>query len=591
VWRSRFFWKLYAGYVAVIVLTTAIVGILVAQRIVRDSLQETQNVLQAEALLLRDIATSALQASGEAGVQQRLRLLGTAIGARLTVLRADGTVLADSDEEPARMDNHADRPEIALARTQGFGTSTRFSHTVHQRMMNVALSVQAHGQLVGYVRTSLPLTIIDKRLAYVRAIVLLGAGMAAVVGLLVGLFFARRVTRPLTSMTTMAASIASAHDEQPMRIRTRDEIGTLANAFNRVVAHLRERMETLAREHNQLLAILSSMVEGVIAVDRAERVVHMNRAAGTILHVSPEASVGHLLWEMTRVRPVVEILTDTIRQAGALRCEAHLVEQPGEQIVEMHASPLRDSHGEVTGAVVVLHDVTTLRRLENVRRDFVANVSHELRTPVTTIKGFVETLRDGGLHDPEQAERFLEIVARHADRLHAIIEDLLSLSRLEQGAEAAELPRTETALADVLQAAVQDCAVKALARQVTVTVACDPALRAHVNAPLLEQAMVNLLDNAINYSKEDSTVWLEADQEGPELVLRVRDQGIGIPQQYLPRLFERFYRVDKARSRERGGTGLGLAIVKHIVLAHGGHVSVHSAVGRGSTFTVHLPLA
>jgi two-component system phosphate regulon sensor histidine kinase PhoR len=591
IFRSRFFWKLYAGYMALIVLTTTLVGIMVAQRIVRESLQETQNMLQAHAILLRDIAVPMLEASIDVGLQRRLHLLGTAISTRFTVIRADGTIVADSDEEPSHTDNHASRPEIIAARTQGFGTATRFSHTVHKRMMYVALPVQVHDQLVGYVRTALPLTIVDSRLAYLRTIVFLGAGIAAVVGLLVGLFFARRVTQPLTSMTTIAASIASENYDQQVQTRARDEIGTLAGAFNRVTSRLRERMETLAREHNQLLAILGSMVEGVIAVDREERVVHMNQAAGTILHALPETSIGNHIWEITRVRPVVEILTDTIRGTGELVREVQIVEQPSDQRVELHASPLRNSHGELTGAVVVLHDVTELRRLENVRREFVANVSHELRTPVTTIKGFIETLRDGTLDDREQAEYFLEIIARHADRLHAIIEDLLSLSRLEQGAEAAELPRTETVLADVLQAAVQDCAAKAMARQVTVTVACDSALRARINAPLLEQAIVNLLNNAINYSKDNSKIWLEANQDGSELAIQVRDQGIGIPQQHLPRLFERFYRVDKARSRERGGTGLGLAIVKHITLAHGGRVSVTSAVGQGSTFSLHLPMA
>jgi two-component system phosphate regulon sensor histidine kinase PhoR len=237
----------------------------------------------------------------------------------------------------------------------------------------------------------------------------------------------------------------------------------------------------------------------------------------------------------------------------------------------------------------VLHDVTELRRLENVRREFVANVSHELKTPVTAIKGFVETLRDGALDDRPQAERFLDIVARHAERLQAIIEDLLSLSRLEQEEGALDLPHLDTALTDVLQSAVQDCAVKAEARQMAVNVTCSPGLRARINAPLIEQAIVNLLDNAINYSKAGSTVWVEAAEEGADIILQVRDQGIGIPQQHLPRLFERFYRVDKARSREHGGTGLGLAIVKHIALVHGGRVSVSSAVGKGSTFTIYLP--
>jgi two-component system phosphate regulon sensor histidine kinase PhoR len=237
----------------------------------------------------------------------------------------------------------------------------------------------------------------------------------------------------------------------------------------------------------------------------------------------------------------------------------------------------------------VLHDVTELRRLENIRREFVANVSHELKTPVTAIKGFVETLRDGALDDRPQAERFLDIVARHSERLQAIIEDLLSLSRLEQEEKTAELARMETACVDVLQAAVQDCAVKAEARHIAVSVTCDVSLRAHINAPLIEQAVVNLLDNAINYSKAGSTVWIEAAQDGPDIMIHVRDQGVGIPQQHLSRLFERFYRVDKARSREHGGTGLGLAIVKHIALAHNGRISVTSAVGKGSTFTLHLP--
>jgi two-component system phosphate regulon sensor histidine kinase PhoR len=587
--RSRFLWKLYAGYVVVILLTISIVGVIIARHIVDESLHETRRALQARAILLRALAGPLFDSAANGELQQRLRLLGTAIETRFTVIQRDGTVVADSEEEPAHMDNHANRPEVEAARTFGTGTSTRYSHTVAMRMMYLVLPVHRDGHLIGYVRTALPLKIIDERLANLRQIVILGASIAATVGLLLSFFVVRRMTRPLTSVTTTAALIAGENYDQQVRARSRDEIGAIADAFNRLVVRLRERMEALAKEHNQLLAVLGSMVEGVIAVDHDERVVHMNRAAGTMLRTDHDTSVGKPIWEITRVRAVVETIAEATRGEEEVTCEARVVEPPREQVIEMHASPLRTTDGKEAGAVVVLHDITELRRLEHLRRDFVANVSHELKTPVTAIKGFIETLRDGALDNREQAERFLGIVARHADRLHAIIEDLLSLSRLDQGGEDAELPRTDEALAEVCQVAVQDCAIKAAEKHISVSIACEATLRARINAPLIEQAIVNLLDNAIKYSKAGSTVWIEATREADWVKLRVRDVGVGIPREHLPRLFERFYRVDKARSREHGGTGLGLAIVKHIALVHGGQVSVESTVEQGSTFTLVLP--
>lgn len=300
MFRSRFLWKLYAGYVVVILLTTVIVGIVVARRIVQDSLQETQRALQTRAILLRDTAASMLDAAADARLQKRLRLLGAAVSTRFTVIRLDGTVVADSEEEPARMDNHADRPEIVAARSRRVDTTTRFSHTLSTRMMYLALPVHQNGKLIGYVRTALPLTAIDQRLARLRTIVILGAGSAAAVGLLLGFFFARRVTQPLISMTATATLIAGENYDQQVRTRARDEIGEIADAFNRMALRLRERMETLAKEHNQLLAVLGSMVEGVIAVDRDERVVHMNQAAGAMLQALPAASIDKRIWEVTR---------------------------------------------------------------------------------------------------------------------------------------------------------------------------------------------------------------------------------------------------------------------------------------------------
>jgi two-component system phosphate regulon sensor histidine kinase PhoR len=585
----RLFWKLYTGYVVLLLVTLGIVVVVVLRTMTHNALQETRQRLYRQAALLQAMALPALQSSVETELQTRLRLLETTLHTRFTVIGADGTVLADSAEEVARMDNHVERPEIVAARAEGIGTATRVSYTLGLRVMYLALPVQVAGRVFGYVRAAAPLTGMDASLQQLRLTVLLGAGVAAGLGLGGGFFFVRRLLQPLTSVTMAVTSMARESQGQALALQAGDEIHTLAEAATRVGEHLRERMETLSRERNQLFAVLGSMVEGVIAVDRDERVVHMNHAASTMLRVTPETSIGQHLWEVTRLRAIIDVLSDTIRGTEEVVREARVVEPVREQILQLHAAPLRNSRGELAGAVVVLHDVTELRRLENIRREFVANVSHELKTPVTAIKGFVETLRDGALDDRPQAERFLDIVARHSERLQAIIEDLLSLSRLEQEEEAAELARTETACADVLQAAVQDCAVKAETRQIAVSVTCDASLRARINAPLIEQAVVNLLDNAINSSKPGSTVWVGVAQDGPDIIIQVRDQGVGIPQQHLPRLFERFYRVDKARSREHGGTGLGLAIVKHIALAHSGRVSVTSTVGKGSTFTLHLP--
>jgi two-component system phosphate regulon sensor histidine kinase PhoR len=408
--------------------------------------------------------------------------------------------------------------------------------------------------------------------------------------LLFSILFARQVADPLRRMTDAATQLAGQYAPQPVFMRTKDEIENLTNAFDRMARNLRDRMETIIKDRNQLLTVLGGMVEGVIAVDENELVTHMNQAAGTILQVNPDISIGKHIWEVTRVRAVIESLGSTINDAENMTCEVHIT-RPQELTLKLNASPLWDSRGTSIGAVMVLHDVTDIRRLENIRRDFVANVSHELKTPITTIKGFVETLRDGAIDDREHAHRFLDIIANNGDRLHAIIEDLLSLSRLEQAEQIARLVRQETVLKQVIERAVRGCGAKAESRQVTVTTACDPELRLSVNASLIEQAIVNLLDNAINYSKAGSTIHIDASRRADEVTVCVQDEGIGIPQEHLPRLFERFYRVDKARSRERGGTGLGLAIVKHIAQVHGGQVSVVSTLGEGSTFTLHLPAA
>ena len=591
--RPRILWKLYASYLVLLIVTTTIVGVIIAQRIAQDTRQSTQDTLYAQAIFLREAAATALTDSVEPALRTHLQQLGSATHTRLTIIRQDGAVVVDSEfpsrQSTAKLGNQAEQPEIAAARSGSPGVATRLNPRLEQPMMYLALPIQQGDNLIGYVRTAMPLTAVTTRVARFQTLLFIAASGAALVGLALSAFFAQRFTQPLTIMTEVATSLAGYASSSAASTRAKDELDTFTEAFNRMAQRLRERMQTVIKDRNQLLAVLSGMVEGVIAVDQDECVVHMNQAAGMILNTPPNASIGKPLWEVTRIRAVTETISSTIRDAEEITCEARIVTPPGDRRLKLNAAPLRDGQGLLAGAVMVLHDVTEIRRLENVRRDFVANVSHELKTPITTIKGFVETLRDGAIDEPEQADRFLATVSRNADRLHAIIEDLLSLSRLEQSEETAELVRSEAMLNTVFRSAIQDCSAKAMSRQVTLSAACDDTLSVSINAPLIEQAIVNLLDNAINYSKPGSTVWLDAQCQAEDVTIQVRDEGIGIPQEDLPRLFERFYRVDKARSREHGGTGLGLAIVKHIAQAHGGQVSVTSTVGQGSVFRVHLP--
>ena len=355
------------------------------------------------------------------------------------------------------------------------------------------------------------------------------------------------------------------------------------------MAQLDDRMRTVARQRNEYEAVLAGMTEGVLAVDTDEHVITINRAAADLIGIEPEQAKGRSMLEAVRIPGLQKLVATALASQEPVEDELVLCERGRDVHLRARGAVLRDGQGQRFGAVIVLTDVTRLQRLENMRRDFVTNVSHELKTPITSIKGFVGALLDGAANNPENTRRFLETIARQADRLSAIIEGLLMLSRIEREADAAEIVIERGKVKGVLKSACQDWGEKAAEKDITIELSCDDEIEAGRNVVLLEQAVSNLIDNAIKYSEPGKTVSVSVVPTDSELVISVRDEGRGVEQHHLPRLFERFYRVDQARSRQDGGTGLGLSIVKHIAQAHGGCVTAESTRGKGSVFSIHLP--
>ncbi|MCL5270238.1 MAG: ATP-binding protein [bacterium] len=595
--NKRMFWRIYLAFLLVIGLFATAVGTFTPRSLARYYRGEEAAALESMARLVERQVTDFVARNGStAGLEQLVTELGRSARLRITIIRPDGVVLADSEENPAIMENHADRPEIraALAGRALPGGEVRHSNTLGVDMLYTAEVVRRDGQALWVVRTAQPIKAVDAAIDLLLRSLWQGVLVAAVIAGLVGLYFSRRISRPIQTIQRLAERYAKGDFSRRIHLDGPEELTALADSMNRMASQLDERIREVTRERNEREAILTGMREGVLAVDLDERLLMINRAAAAMLGIAGADSVGESIQTVVRNAELQRFLRKVLADESPSDVESQL-HAPGGRLLQAESAPLKDEMGAVAGRLIVLSDITRLHHLEDLRREFVANVSHELRTPVTSIKGFIETLRDGAYQDPENARNFLEILARQADRLNSIIEDLLSLSRIERDAESADLSRPggiemgATGVRPILEAAAEHYRARLAEKEIRLNLDCPTDLRARANGRLLEQAVGNLLDNAIKYSEPGASIDLLGERAGGEVVIRVRDHGCGIDAKHLPRLFERFYRVDPARSRRLGGTGLGLAIVKHIAQAHRGSVDVESEPGAGSTFTIRLP--
>jgi two-component system, OmpR family, phosphate regulon sensor histidine kinase PhoR len=591
--RNSFIWKNFLPWVGLIVLLTALAGLYVWSSARQSNRNQAVEQLQTTTTLVRDLVQAADPGTEDlSSLGPKILELASRSKIRLTLIDTRGKVIVDSDTDAATMDNHKDRPEVSSALTGKEMRSERQSFTFGVPMAFFALPMTRENRVVAVVRGAVRIQSIDTTVNELTSRIVLTTLASAVLLSLLSLVILLRIASPLRTLDQGALRLASGQRGPLLPTHFPGQLGTLAESLNRISGQLDEQVRTIGQQSLQQQGVLGSMNEGVLAIDTTERVITLNRAAATVLGVNLSEARGRSIQEVVRNVQLQRFITQTLASDQPLEDDVTLTTDPEPRFLQASGTPLRNPDGGKLGALVVLNDVTRLRRLENVRREFVANVSHELKTPVTAIKGFVETLReameDG--EDPAQLQHFLTIIARQAERLQQIIEDLLMLSRIEQDNEASQIKLSLTQLHPVVDAAIDTCRPKASDVGITIDLRCPRELMVQANGPLLEQAVVNLLDNAIKYSVKGDTVMVDVVIEPDEVQIRVIDHGVGIAAEHLPHLFQRFYRVDKGRSRKLGGTGLGLAIVKHITQTHHGKTTVQSTTGQGSTFTIHLPL-
>ncbi|HNV25035.1 MAG TPA: ATP-binding protein [Nitrospira sp.] len=599
-------WKVALGTLAAVLVGLLVAGWLVIRSVEQTELSRMAEMLETRsglaAMALRPLFDHTGQAVPSPLLHATIRELSQQARLRITVIQQDGTVLSDSAvpaEGLTHVDNHLARPEVAQALASGRGMDIRASQTTGERTYYVArlLSEPARVQPgVPIIRLGLPLTSIDERVRHIQQDLLTAFGAAFLLAMVLSLWVSRNLTKPLSEMAAAARQLAAGTPGIRLVVSSSDEVGLLARTLNQMTDQLETKIKEVSDDRAQLLAMLIAMVEGVMVLDYRGTVVQVNPALERMFALELTESRGRHYAELIRHEGLTALVSAVLRTRSGQGGEITL--SPSGSCLRVEASIAGGNREQEACAVFVFHDITELRRLEKIRKDFVANVSHELRTPLTSIKGYVEALLDGGKDDPATAAAFLEIIMRQSNRLNLILDDLLQLSQIESGQVL--FRREPVELRALLERTV--AVIKPLADKKHHTIELslpDEYVVLEGDEERLVQVFINLLENAVKYTPDQGRISMSIRHAAqsrtasprPMIEVVVADSGIGIPEADRPRVFERFYRVDKARSRELGGTGLGLAIVKHIVEAHSGHVWVEGNAPRGSRFVVHLPVA
>jgi two-component system phosphate regulon sensor histidine kinase PhoR len=579
---SPIFRKLLTSAFLLIATTLLVVDFYLTRYTAAREIQSMEQRLEAEARVLAPEASNVPPPQLEEWSHQAAERTG----ARVTIVDPRGVALADSDHDPETMENHATRPEIAAAYQKGVGTSRRHSATVNHDLCYLALRINYQDRPGYILRLAVPLSDLDGSIAAVRWRILGASVYAALAALILAYFFSRSFTDRISRLRAFAEGLVGAHFSQAPVPPANDELGALGRSLTSTSEQLRDLVDRLSVESAQREAILASMVEGVLAVDGNLRITFANESFARAVGAASPIPAKMPVVELVRTPELREVLTRVLTTGESVK--RRMPVPTADRVFEVQAAPLTSAMAR--GAIAILHDITDLERLERIRRDFVANVSHELRTPLTAIRGYAETLLEGALEDQEHNRRFLEIIKAHAIRLNNIASDLLTLSELEAGKARPE--PAPVSVRGAVESAMRTVETEARLRQVSLN--CGRLEDAWVlgDRLQLEQVFVNLLDNAVKFNRPGGEALLEVSRVGTDRIkITLADTGIGIPHDDLPRIFERFYRVDKARSREVGGTGLGLSIVKHIIERMNGTVGVESQLGKGSTFTLLLPTA